>query len=700
MSATQPSAHDIVRTYFDKRFHVVFWPDKGEQKGPIEEGWKTKPFVLDDFKPQTRVGVITGQEIAPGRYLHDIDIDWAPGYKIALNFLPKTEFVYGRASKQVSHCFYTLPEALANIVFRDPVDKTTLLEIRGTKEDGSLGFQSMVPPSVWEKDGKREPLEFRAFKDPAHFVDVNHFKQRATLGAIGMLLAKRLGTNGFGHEVRLAWAGYLLRASIPVDDLVLMGEAISIYCNNREIVDVRRSVESTAAALNSEGGKKVRGGPALAKLLGGEVGKKIITQINAWLGRDSDFIRSQDGVIIKDNQENVRRAVRLLGVELAYQEFADKTLVREGEGLQRPLDDRTMNNLWLRVDRDYRFRPSFVFFEKVLTDSAYDNAFHPVRDYLHNVVWDGTPRIDTWLATYGGAEDLQESSESRTYLEAVSSIVLIAAVRRVLHPGCKYDEMLVLEGQQGISKSTALRALCPQDEWFSDDLPLNCDAKEIIERTLGKWIIEASDLVGGRKADRDHLKSMMSRQIDGPARMAYAHQPVERQRQFIIIGTTNSAEYLVDTTGARRFWPVKVQRFDVEGIRRDRDQIWAEAVRREATGESIRLPEGLWEAAGEHQEKRREVDAWEDALDDFIRGVAGSATGRQQMPAEALWNALSVPIERRDRFGAKRISEIMQRRGFTRTNVRDKDRVVTGYVRQTTPNYFKYQDKKAEDSDM
>ena len=95
-----------------------------------------------------------------------------------------------------------------------------------------------------------------------------------------------------------------------------------------------------------------------------------------------------------------------------------------------------------------------------------------------------------------------------------------------------------------------------------------------------------------------------------------------------------------------------------------------------------------------------EVDAWEDALDDFIRGVAGSATGRQQMPAEALWNALSVPIERRDRFGAKRISEIMQRRGFTRTNVRDKDRVVTGYVRQTTPNYFKYQDKKAEDSDM
>ncbi len=681
------TSQDIVQSYFDRHFHVVFWPEKGAQKGPTEEGWKTKPYTLADFQTATRVGLITGQEISPGHFLHDVDIDWAAGYKIALEFLPKTEFVYGRASKHVSHCFYTLPDALPRITYVDPVDKRTLIEIRGTKEDGELGWQSMVPPSVWsDESGTREPLEFRHNGMPSHFENTQHFKQRICLSAIGMLFAKHFGHNGFGHDTRLAWAGYLLRASLPIDDLVRMGEAISTYCNNREVVDVRRSVESTAAALSKDA-KKVRGGPALAKILGGDVGKKIITEINKWLGRDSDFIRNSDGVLLKDHQENVRRAIHLLGVELFYQEFAEKILVREQEGVPRVLDDRMLNSVWLRIDREHRFRPSFVFFEKVITDAAYDNSFHPVRDYLNKLVWDQEPRIDRWLTTYGGAEETAEGSETQTYLEAISAIVLIAAVRRVMRPGCKYDEMLVLESKQGLSKSSALRALCPHDEWFSDDLPLNCDAKEIIERTLGKWIIEASDLVGGRKADRDHLKSMLSRQTDGPARMAYAHIPVERPRQFVIIGTTNTAEYLADTTGSRRFWPVRVQRFDVDGITRDRDHLWAEAVVRERNGESIRLPEGLWDAAGEHQEQRREVDAWEEIITHYLEEVDVSSSGRQQSSAEGLWNAIGVPTERRDRGGAKRISEIMQRLGFTRTNVREGERVMTGYVRQLASSY-------------
>lgn len=675
------TAHEIVRSYFDRHFHVVFWPGVGTLKGPTEKGWKTKPFTAEDYAPGMRVGIITGQEVEPGKFLHDIDIDWAPGARLALAFLPKTEFVYGRASKQVSHCFYTLPEPLPLIKFVDPVDKTTLLEIRGTMESGELGHQSMVPPSPWEgKEGAREQLEFRHFGQPSHFESSSHFKQRACLAAIGMLLAKRLGHNGFGHDTRLAWAGFLLRASISEDDLVLMGEEISRFCNNREVVDVRRSIQSTAASLANET-KKVKGGPALAKIIGGEIGKKVIAEINRWLGRDSDFIRNSDGLILKDHQENVRRAIRLLGAELSYQEFAERMLIKEGDSPARILDDRTVNSIWLRIDREHRFRPSFTFYEKVLTDSAYDNMFHPVRDYLSSLVWDGEPRIDRWLATYGGAEDASEGSETKTYLEAISAIVLIAAVRRVTHPGCKYDEMLVLESGQGMSKSGALRALCPQDEWFSDDLPLNCDAKEIIERTIGKWIIEASDLVGGRKADRDHLKSMLSRQIDGPARMAYAHTPVERPRQFIIVGTTNSAEYLADSTGARRFWPVKVQRFDVDGILRDRDQLWAEAVVREAQGESIRLPEELWGSAGEHQEKRREVDAWEEVLSGCLENIEPSSSGRQQVTADALWSAIGILPDRRDRGGAKRISEIMQRFGFERTNVYSEGKVVTGYVR-------------------
>ena len=682
MTPAQPSPRDVVASYIEQNFKVVFWPAVGDQKGPKDKDWPRKPGTLATYKDGDRVGILTGTELSPGKYLHDVDIDWAPGYQVAAAFLPKTEFIYGRASKRISHCIYTLPEALACVQYKDPVDGQMLLEIRGTKDDGSIGFQSMAPPSIWSKDGKQEPLEFRSHGVPTHFASAPHFRQRITLAAVGMLLAKRFGHNGFGHETRLAWAGYLLRAALPNEDLITMGEAISVYCNNREIIDVRQVVESTANALAS-GAKKVKGGPALAKLLGSDVGKKVIGELNKWLGRDSDFIRAPDGTIVKDNQDNVRRGIAMLGVELSYQEFAERMLVAEEGKLARPLDDRTMNSIWLRIDREHRFRPSFLFFEKVLTDAAYDNSFHPVRDYLASLTWDGEPRINNWLATYGGAEDASDNAEETTYLEAVSGIVLIAAVRRVLHPGCKYDEMLVLESQQGFNKSGALRALCPNDEWFSDDLPLNVDAKEIIERTLGKWIIEASDLVGGRKADRDHLKSMLSRQVDGPARMAYARIPVERPRQFIIIGTTNNNEYLADATGARRFWPVKVGRFDVEGIARDRDQLWAEAVAREAAGESIRLHEGLWDMAGQHQEQRRSVDAWEEIIQEVLEGIEPASSGRVQVATSALWDALGITPAHRDLFGAKRISEVMQRFGFERCKVRGDGKVQVGYARAT-----------------
>ncbi len=677
------NARDVVQSYLEKNFQIVFWPAIGDQKGPKEKDWPRHPNILSDYKEGNRVGILTGVEISPGKFLHDVDIDWAPGYSILSAFLPKTEFIYGRATKRISHCFYTFSEAVPHDEYKDPIDNKTLVEIRGTKLDGTIGLQSMAPPSLWSKDGEREPLEFRSYGTPSHFDNATHFKQRITLGAIGALLAKRLGPNGFGHPVRLAWAGYLLRASISVEDLILMGEAMSIYCNNREISDVRQVVQSTAAAL-AAGMKKVAGGPTLAKLLGaGELGKKVIAEINRWIGRDSDFIRSPDGLVIKDNQHNVRRAIELLGIELRYHEFASKTLVVEHDNAPRTLDDRTVNNVWLRIDREHRFRPSFEFYEKVINDAAYDNSFHPVRDYLAGLRWDGEPRINAWLTTYGGAEDANDNSEVLTYLEAVSSIVLIAAVRRIMQPGCKYDEMLILESEQGLNKSSALRALCPRDEWFSDDLPLNVDAKQVIERTLGKWIIEASDLVGGRKADRDHLKSMLSRQIDGPARLAWGRIPIERPRQFIIIGTTNSAEYLADSTGARRFWPVQVGRFDVEGIIQHRDQLWAEAVSRESLNESIRLHEDLWRAAGEHQEQRRALDAWEEVLQDVLEGVEPSSTGRLQVPTSALWASLGIEPAKRDIFGAKRISEIMQRLGFERTRVLVEGKTQVGYMRPT-----------------
>lgn len=651
---------EFVSSLLDVGFRLVFWPAIGDIKGPTELGWTTKTYTLDDYQEGHRVGMMTGVALRPGHYLHDIDLDWAPGSLIAQALLPGSGFVYGRAGKRISHVAVTLPEAHPSFRYED-IDKTCLMELRGTKTNGEIGLQSMIPPSIWTPKGlprgvDDEPLTFIKSDGPTHYEDATKVVQRICLSATGMILARHLGINGFGHESRLAWAGFLLRAGVPPEDLILMGEAISAICNNREVVDVRRAVESTATALAS-GNKKVKGAPALARIIG-EKGKQVIARINEWLGKDSDFIRDSRGVILKDNQDNIKRALELLDVRLSYHSFSERILVGE-----TVLDDAIMQDIWLRIDRELRFRPSFVFFEMVLKSIAREHTFHAVRDYLDHLIWDQIPRIDEWLVRYAGAPDT-------AYVHAVSAIMMIAAVRRVRQPGCKYDEMLVLKSTQGTLKSSALRALCPQEEWFSDDLPLNVESKQIIERTLGKWIIEASDLAGKRKAEIEQLKSMLSRQVDGPARMAYAHNPVERPRQFILVGTTNLDEFLMDSTGSRRYWPVSVIRFLVPELIRDRDQLWAEAAYREALGESIRLDELLWPDASEQQDQYHAHDAWEDVLRRVVLETVISQDGKRRVLTQHLWEGLGVLPAHRDRPGGGRIAEIMQRFGFKGTTMR------------------------------
>jgi predicted P-loop ATPase len=156
--------------------------------------------------------------------------------------------------------------------------------------------------------------------------------------------------------------------------------------------------------------------------------------------------------------------------------------------------------------------------------------------------------------------------------------------------------MMVLEGPQGNLKSTLLQTLAVREEWFSDDLPLNADSKKFIEQTRGKWIIEASEMKGSRRTELDHLKAMLSRTHDR-SRLSYDRMLTEVARHFIIAGTINDAQYLRDLTGNRRFWPVAVGNIDIEKLKAELDQLWAEAAVLEAKGESIRLDPKLWDVA-------------------------------------------------------------------------------------------------------
>jgi hypothetical protein len=197
-------------------------------------------------------------------------------------------------------------------------------------------------------------------------------------------------------------------------------------------------------------------------------------------------------------------------------------------------------------------------------------AYHPVRDYLASLEWDGVERLNSWLTRYAGAAETALHS-------AMGRKMLCAAVRRALHPGSKFDHILVLQGQQDLGKSSLIRALCHDPLWFSDQAKVGADAKETIERTSGAWLVELAELDGLGRREGNAVKSFVTT-VSDKARPAYARYTVERPRQFVLFGTTNERTFLNDLTGNRRWWLVTVTACDVPGLSVIRDQLWAEAV--------------------------------------------------------------------------------------------------------------------------
>jgi hypothetical protein len=368
-----------------------------------------------------------------------------------------------------------------------------------------------------------------------------------------------------------------------------------------------------------------------------------------------EFQKDKDGKLYT-NLHNARLALRKLGVRLEFDEFADRSQVLGLPEFGPQLDDAAVTRLWLAVEERFRLVYPKERFVAIVSDAARQNRRHPVREFLDGLKWDETPRLDGWLSSYLGAEDTE-------YTRAVGTLVLVAAVRRVREPGCKFDEMLVLEGLQGGEKSTALKVLAVIEDWFSDDLPLNAKAQQFIEQTTGKWIVEAGELKGMRKGDVDALKSCLSRQRDR-ARMAWGRLPHERARQFVIIGTTNSNDYLKDNTGNRRFWPVRMGEIRLADMRRDREQLWAEAAAREAAGASIRLDRALYGVAREEQEKRRVEDPWVQVLAEHLGDLKG------KFRATDAWEIVGVPKDRRTQQDNVRLGEVMRELGWARKQLR------------------------------
>ena len=279
------------------------------------------------------------------------------------------------------------------------------------------------------------------------------------------------------------------------------------------------------------------------------------------------------------------------------------------------------------------FEAGICDIENALTAVAHGNSFHPVREYLSGLKWDGKSRLDGWLRDYCGAAD-------DAYTRAVARKVLCAAVTRVFKPGCKFDHVLVLEGAQGIGKSSVVKIL--GGPW-AGDFTIDPHNKDTVQQMQGAWLCEIAELEFKGRAEEDAIKAFITRATD-KVRLAYGRYATEFPRQSVFIATKNPASdgtFLKDETGGRRWWPVSCHglrghggKVDFKGLKDARDQLFAEALERvKSVGEALYMETAeLSEAQREVVDQRRAEHPWTGKIAEWIRGRAdrpGFLTGME-----------------------------------------------------------------------
>jgi predicted P-loop ATPase len=278
-----------------------------------------------------------------------------------------------------------------------------------------------------------------------------------------------------------------------------------------------------------------------------------------------------------------------------------------------------------------------------------EHPFHPVHEYLDNLKWDGVPRLDDWPMLY-------LSAAQNPYHRAVGKCWMISAVARARNPGSKADCALILENGQGRGKSTAFGIL--GGEFFSDDIA-DLGTKDAAMGAAGAWIVELSELDAMGKADAPKIKSFLSRCVDR-YRPPYGRHIVEAPRQCVFCGTVNLPEYLKDATGGRRFWPVQCgETMRLDELRRDRDQLWAEAVHCYEQGEKWWLDtDELIEEAQKQQDQRYQPDTWEGLVGQFL------ASRTEVTTAQVLIECIHKEPSQWIKGDEMRIADILRRLGW------------------------------------
>jgi predicted P-loop ATPase len=637
---------EAARDWKKRGYFIV--PIPSRKKGPTLKGWQNLRIQEDDLPryfngAHQNIGVLQGDTYGST----DVDLDCREALAAWPALAIETGLVFGRQSKPGSHWFYRSDPPLKAKKYIDPLDKATLIELRGLKSDGMIGLQTVVPPSIHEC-GEEVRFEPGRDGDPAN-VDAEVLVRAVAKTAAAAVLARHWPAAGQGrHDCELALAGVLARAGWEIDDarafVLATYQAISDH-DRGALGRVAKSVEDTYQKYAE--GSAATGVPTLGEL----IDKKVVSAALRWLdispgsrttgnaqmsghaavvlndrlasGVESmtawpaRLIRSDKGKqlpVVANALIALRYATEWQGV-LQFDESSFNTVAKA-----RPPWEETRALPFLWTDEDDVWTAAWLQHQGIMAGKetaaqavqtvAREHPFHPIRDYLDSLKWDRVSRIDDWLTLYLGAEPSD-------YIRAVAAKFLIGAVARIYRPGCKNDQCLILEGPQGTLKSTALRVLT--EPWFTDDMP-ELGTKDSSLQCRGPWLIELSELDSLTGVAVSRVKAFMSRSTDH-FRPPYGRRPIDAPRECVFAATVNHGAYLKDETGARRFWPVVCGAITTAALKRDRDQLWAEARERFLAGKPWWLDsKQLVEAAANEQKDRYEGDPWDGLIAAWIKG--------------------------------------------------------------------------------
>lgn len=311
-------------------------------------------------------------------------------------------------------------------------------------------------------------------------------------------------------------------------------------------------------------------------------------------------------------------------------------------------------NLTVYLQRDLGLRKfSDDMVQKAVTIYAHQNPKNAPRDWMETLVWDGVARVENFFTAYMGTVDSE-------YVRAAARNFWVGMIARIYRPGCQLDNMIVLEGAQGIGKTRALRAI--GNQWYTEAHE-SVTSKDFFMVLHGKLIIEIAELDSFSRAEVTRIKQVVSCPTDR-YRAPYGRTAADHPRMSIFVGTTNEHNYLKDVTGGRRFWPIVCTEMQPEKIEEVRTQLFAEAVSLFKGGANwYEMPASLTEI---EQESRREGDEWEDIIHDWVLGKS------EVLLKDVAVDCLKIDIGKLDVNIQRRLGKIMRKLGWVNRNRRDE----------------------------